>query len=386
MKVQNISKCIPSLAAGLMFFLCSGVWARTDDVELLKGLIRIPSVSADVEQVNRAVDFARADFGCRGLFCKVETNSVGRRMLWVANVRDRRPDVVFSSHLDVVPAQSPEQFEPREENGWLYGRGAADSKCHVVLAARVMEDLKDKVAVGAIIGTDEELGGSTTREMMDRGFGGRKLVLVADVLPYTLTTRHKGLGDYVIRIRKPALHQGIKTGPLPNAIADLMDGYRRLAARLPEYEDGTWREMFTCMEIGGGRDDAFMRLRVRPTDRKDWPRIEKWIEECVGGEMTCTRKGDPVSVDEDDPLVRSFLAAMRAKWPDKDCRYLHYNSSTDARHVQYLGLPMLILGVETSDMHALNERVKVSSIGEYAELIEGFLLKKREFDGNESTH
>ena len=108
MKVQNISKCIPVIAAGLMCIPCSDIGARTGDVELLKGLIRIPSVSADVEQVNRAVDFARADFERRGLVCTVETNSVGRRMLWVANVRDRRPDVVFSSHLDVVPAQSPE--------------------------------------------------------------------------------------------------------------------------------------------------------------------------------------------------------------------------------------------------------------------------------------
>ena len=376
MKVQNISNYIPVIAAGLMCFSCSVVGARTDDVELLNGLIRIPSVSADVEQVNRIVDFARADFERRGLFCTVETNSVGRRMLWVANVRGRRPDIVFSSHLDVVPAQSPEQFEPREEDGWLYGRGAADSKCHVVLAARVMEDLKGKVSVGAIIGTDEEMGGSTTREMMDRGFGGGKLAVVADVLPYTLTTRHKGLADYVIRIRKEALHQGIRTGPTPNAIVDLMDGYRRLAAKLPEYEDGTWREMFTCMEIGGERDNAFMRLRVRPTDRKDWSRLERWIGECFGGEVTCTRKGDPVCVDENDPLVTAFLAAMRAKWPDRNCRYLHYNSSTDARHVQDLGLPMLLLGVETSDMHARNERVRVEAIDDSAELIESFLLRR----------
>ena len=72
-----------------------------------------------------------------------------------------------------------------------------------------------------------------------------------------------------------------------------------------------------------------------------------------------------------------FLAAMRAKWPDRNCRYLHYNSSTDARHVQDLGLPMLLLGVETSDMHARNERVRVESIGEYAELIEGFLAGRK---------
>jgi len=113
---------------------CLSEAGTSSDERLLRDLVRIPSVSADVAAVNRAVDFARADFERRGLFCTVVTNAQGRKMLWVANVPDKTPDVVFSSHLDVVPAQATEQFEPAEKDGWLYGRGVADSKEHVVLA------------------------------------------------------------------------------------------------------------------------------------------------------------------------------------------------------------------------------------------------------------
>lgn len=365
--------------AGWMACLACGCLSASQyqaDVSLLKALVRIPSASADIAQVNRAVDFARADFERRGLFCAVVTNALGRKMLWAANATGQKPDVVFSTHLDVVPAQSPEQFEPVERDGWLYGRGAADSKGHVVLAARVMEDLKGKVSVGVLIATDEEMGGSTTRMLMDSGFGGRKLAIVADVEPYVLMTRHKGLADYIVRIRKPAVHQGQVSGPVPSAITGLIDGYKRLSSRLPEYEDGTWREMFTCMEIGGELDNAFLRLRVRPTDKRDWARLEQWIGDCFGGEVACTRKGDPVYVDEENLLVKDFLAAMQARWPDKNCRFLHSNSSTDARHVQYLELPMLLLGLETADMHGREERVRLASIGEYAEVIEKFLIDK----------
>ncbi len=36
--------------------------------------------------------------------------------------------VYFHGHFDVVPAQSPEQFKPRRENGRVIGRGTADMK------------------------------------------------------------------------------------------------------------------------------------------------------------------------------------------------------------------------------------------------------------------
>src|SRR4051794_17309174 len=34
--------------------------------------------------------------------------------------------IYFHGHFDVVPAQSPRQFEPRRENGRIVGRGTAD--------------------------------------------------------------------------------------------------------------------------------------------------------------------------------------------------------------------------------------------------------------------
>lgn len=181
------------------------------DLGFLQDLMRIPSVSMDVENVNRAVDFTTRYAESRGLRCAVETNIEGRAIAWVANVEGKRPDVLLSAHLDVVPAQTPALFEPRVADGCLFGRGTSDCKGHVAL-------------------------------------------------------------------------------------------------------------------------------------------------------------------DESAPHLVEFLERMRRAWPDRECGFHHLNSSTDARHIQRLGLPMLILGVDARGAHTPEEYVHIDSLGEYADLIAGYLM------------
>ena len=68
-----------------------GFAQQNDDLARLE-LIAIPSVSSNVVEVNRAVDF--------------------------------------------LSAIDPSQFVPHRENGRIYGRGASDCKEHIVLCVR----------------------------------------------------------------------------------------------------------------------------------------------------------------------------------------------------------------------------------------------------------
>lgn len=98
------------------------------------------------------------------------------------NIRLRRPGtgkgqtVMFNAHSDVVPA-SPGMhaaFEPRVENGGVYGRGACDDKGQIALLALVLstlDALKVKTAgdVIAHVVNEEENGGNGSLAMMRRG-------------------------------------------------------------------------------------------------------------------------------------------------------------------------------------------------------------------------
>ena len=78
MKTTRCGKGVVCLwvGVGLALAACGGRVA-TVDTEFLKDLIRIPSVSADVAEVNRVADFTRRYAESRGLYCQVETNAAG---------------------------------------------------------------------------------------------------------------------------------------------------------------------------------------------------------------------------------------------------------------------------------------------------------------------
>src|SRR5919199_842097 len=92
-----------------------GVGDRTA-VELLRGLIEIPSVSGDER---RAVDYLVAAMQRLGMQAHVDKtgNAVG-------SVGEGRPEIVLLGHIDTVSGAIP----VRIEDGKLYGRGAVDAK------------------------------------------------------------------------------------------------------------------------------------------------------------------------------------------------------------------------------------------------------------------
>jgi len=342
------------------------------DDRLLEHLIRIQSVSTNRMKVAECVHFLRRQIESQGLFCRTETMPGGRQVLYAANENTRSPDVLLSAHLDVVPAQTPDLFNPRWENGVLYGRGASDCKEHCVLAVRLMRELKGKVSVGCIFGSDEEIGGESTAFMLREGYGAKRLVIVLDGDQYVITTRAKGIANFVVTRTAEAGHTGGKK-KLGNAIKDLMDGYRRLSGVIPECDDGSFCDVMTLSGISGDREKATAVIRVRSPRKGAWDEIEKLVRDNVGGTVVCTEKTDPVSIDENDPVLNDFRARMQAKWPERAIRLVHAGGATDARHLQALNLPMLVIGVDASGAHTPAERVIWKSMDEYAELIESFL-------------
>jgi len=70
-----------------------------------------------------------------------------------------KPRLIFYSHIDVVPAEGWDAFNPRVENGKIYGRGAADMKGAVAALLLGLETLKGnplKYDTSVMITTDEE--------------------------------------------------------------------------------------------------------------------------------------------------------------------------------------------------------------------------------------
>lgn len=71
----------------------------------------------------------------------------------------------FHGHYDVVPAQTPEQFTPRREKHFLFGRGSCDMKGGIVAmvyAIRALKECRAELArrIRLTLVPDEETGGA----------------------------------------------------------------------------------------------------------------------------------------------------------------------------------------------------------------------------------
>ncbi len=144
---------------------------RTEILEDLKTLVRIPSISREGEDdlpfgrdcarvLDQALDMAKE----KGFQVNNHDYWYGTACLGSAK-KDRGLIGIFS-HLDVVEAGEGwnyDPFEPTEKDGFLIGRGAGDNKSGAVIGMYTMKALKDlkvplKSSVMIFFGCNEEAG------------------------------------------------------------------------------------------------------------------------------------------------------------------------------------------------------------------------------------
>jgi acetylornithine deacetylase len=120
-------------------------------VTIARALVEIPSPTGDEAAVGRHVASI-----LRNLDLRVEQQQVApNRFNLVATTTAAPPRVVFSTHLDTVPGA----LDVREDDTFLYGRGACDAKgvaaVQIAAAARLLEAGEQRI--GLLFTVDEEM-------------------------------------------------------------------------------------------------------------------------------------------------------------------------------------------------------------------------------------
>jgi acetylornithine deacetylase/succinyl-diaminopimelate desuccinylase-like protein len=166
--------------------------------------------------------------------------------------------IVISAHMDVVEAK-PEDWErdpftPVVENGYLFGRGASDTKFEAALALSSVielrrEGFRPKRSIVIAYSGDEETTMDTSKVIAER-LKGAELVLNVDGSSGTLSEAGKPLYwswqgaektyvDYKVEVTNPGGHS---SAPRPdNAIVQLAQAMERIGAYRfkPELNDVT---------------------------------------------------------------------------------------------------------------------------------------------------
>ncbi|WP_406695090.1 dipeptidase [Singulisphaera sp. Ch08] len=211
---------------------------RTDFVEQLKALIRIPSVSAQPDHnadTRHAAEFIRDDLEAMGLAAEL-IDTKGHPIVFAQNPpRAGLPTLLIYGHYDVQPPEPLEPwvsppFEPTERDGNLYARGATDDKGQMFTHLKAAEAwLKGAgelpLNVKFLIEGEEEVGGANLEQFVAEN----KTKLACDYAVISDTSQFapgmpaityglKGLAYFEVLVQGPRtdLHSGTFGGAVAN--------------------------------------------------------------------------------------------------------------------------------------------------------------------------
>lgn len=318
-------------------------------LELTRHLISLPSVTGD-EQL--AVDWMKQLFTKWGWEYETIAVTDNRENLFVSF---GTPEIVFTTHLDVVPAPDT-LFVPRLEGDRLYGRGACDAKgiaaTMLVTARELQEQGADNFGILFVVG--EEVSGDGARKaatvLKNRGI---EYIINGEPTEGKVLVAHKG--DYIFEIEceGKACHSGYPA--LGN------DANQRLASLVSDLYTTPWGEhevlgdatlnvgLFSggvAMNVVSPRASATCYIRtVEPSDI-----VARRVLESVGdrAEVRETWRADP-----------SFLTEV----PGFEYGVAAY--STDIPNFRELGAQAVLYGPGTIHVaHTGDEHITASAIAE----------------------
>ena len=359
--------------------------AAAADLELLRELMAIPSASADIPQVNRAMQAMKAYLEKRGVSCAVETTPKGSEVLFASTMPGKEQDYMLAVHLDVVPASIPGHYEMKSANGKLYGRGIIDCKGPCVTVAEVLVKLNGKASVGCIFGADEEIGGfSTTWMVEEKGYRPRKMVLVPDAGYGEIYYAQKG--QCIVRISAKG-RGGHSSRPwlCEDSITRLVRGYVKLRdvwdARHPASADMWWDVMTPTVVRSEGDahnripDEVSMVLNLRSASPGAKDELIELARNETGLDVELVRYSPPFETDPNHPLIQRLRRTM-SEVLGKDVKMDRVFGASDARCFVSCDVPMAIIGCRGGDPHGNSEWADPASFAKVEDYLTRFILGK----------
>ncbi len=368
-------------------------------LELAKDLISRPSVTPE-------------DAGCQELMIsrlealgfKIERLPFEEVTNFWARRGDSGPLFCFAGHTDVVPSGPEERwdhppFEPRIEEGYLCGRGAADMKGSLAAFITAVERFIDNHpdhngSISLLITSDEEgpFVNGTTR-VIDHLEARNEKIDWCIVGEPSSTNK---LGDIIKNGRRGSLSGSLKVRGIQGHVAYphlVRNPIHEAAPALAELAATLWDEgneffpptSFQISNINAGTgatnvvpgevDVAFNfrfstevtadELKVRVRDILDKHNLEWDIDWILSGNPFLTSAGD--LVDASREAIKAIMGY--------DTELSTSGGTSDGRFIAPTGAQVVELGPCNATIHKINERVRAQDLDDLSSLYENILAR-----------
>jgi succinyl-diaminopimelate desuccinylase len=351
---------IPKVDDALAAQLTAWIHNHADEMaSLLAELVAIPSENPPGNHYAQCADLLEARLRDAGLPCERwdsdPNGATGAACLLASYGRGERA-LFFHGHYDVVPAQSPQQFQPRRDRDFLFGRGACDMKGGLLAMLYAIRALKECAVpllglVALTMVPDEETGGRRgSAWLAEKGLLGRGAIGMLTAEPTSGVVWNANRGAITLRIEikgKPAhvglQHQGENAFErMHRVVAKLLELKREVETRNTRHRVGQQEEL-EDLDAGstkpgprnsilliGGESGGGTNFNVVPekcwftVDRRINPeedleterqRLIAVLHECqcdgISLEWRIFQEGPSASSPEDAPLGRALAESIR---------------------------------------------------------------------------
>jgi succinyl-diaminopimelate desuccinylase len=351
----------------------------TELIDLTKDLIRFKSMHSRPEEIQRCMGFMEDYLTRHGVsHRRIEQNGIPTLLVL-------RPDgtapVLLMSHVDVVDAPD-ELFEPRVENGKLYGRGSIDDKyaaaLSLVLAAEHVQKLRARgktqaeLPFGILVSGDEEIGGHNGARAALSHLKAEFAIALDGGHLRKIVLKEKGIVRLKLVARGRTAH-GARPWLGENAIEKLIADYLKVKTHFASTAPDHWHRTLNFSRIQAGKavnqvpDYAEALFDIRYTENDDMAAVVAAIRGEITGE---------VEVVEQEPLFQGggspYLDRLRAAAgnPEIGCEH----GASDARFLSEFAIPGIVWGPDgDNSAHSVEEHVNIDSLLRLQRILDEFL-------------
>lgn len=297
---------------------------------------------------------------------------------------DRTPKVLLSAHLDVVPANFPEQYGSTMDGSKLKARGASDMKFCAPLFLDLLAELPEATRARVLIAFtfDEEIGGNAgTRWLLDEhGLRPGSCFLPDGGDNFQLEADEKGVLQFRIKTAGKSSH-GSRPWLGENAIDRFLAIYADLRAQFPVIDKpGTWGPTLNLGKVSGGSaanqvpDSCEALLDTRFVETTTLAKTQALVESIVAGrgQVEAVVAGDLFHLDPASPAFRWIQDAAR-EHVGKELGIYKSEGASDARFYTKHGVPVVLTKPVCAGHHSADEWIDLDTIGPYARMMRRFV-------------
>jgi succinyl-diaminopimelate desuccinylase len=358
--------------------------------ELLKKLIRAKSTldAGEIKCANVLADF----FHSAGIKPKVDVWNKTRANI-TARIKSagKKPALLFVSHLDVVPAQRADAFEPVERSGKIFGRGACDMKGGITSAAVAMaEIIRSKVKLqGDVIfaATAGEETDSTGVKKFIKSFKQKSKfagIIVPEPTNFDLVYAHRGLLWLQITTKGKCAHSS-----MPQLGINAIDSMRMFLNKLENFKISGVNKLLgktsiSVNKISGGSagnivpDSCSVQIDIRTIPGQKTSRIVDDINKIIA------------RLSKQNPRFKAELKVLRdsgSLQTDEKCEFVKRSKqilnkyltavpfTTDAPYLTVFKSPIIIFGPGKPQLcHKSGEYIEIKDLKKAVEFYKKIIL------------